>query len=162
MQSLGSMMHFDFNQPGAYSYEQALQACLLLDLPIEDREQQVRRAYFNVIARNQDDHVKNIAFLMDRAGAWRLSPAFDLAYSYNPDGAWTGKHQMSINGKRDGFERDDLVGLAKVAGIKKQAAIGILNQVVAAVSRWSEFAQLAGVSPERTQQIAEMFRLRLV
>lgn len=25
---------------------------------------------FNIVTRNQDDHVKNIAFLMDKAGRW--------------------------------------------------------------------------------------------
>ncbi|MEM7315493.1 MAG: type II toxin-antitoxin system HipA family toxin, partial [Planctomycetota bacterium] len=115
MQSLGSLMHYDFNQPASYSYEQAIQACMRLGLPMDDREQHYRRAVFNVMARNQDDHVKNIAFLMDRRGRWRLSPAYDVAYAYNPSGAWTGKHQMSINGRRDDFELEDLVALAKVA-----------------------------------------------
>lgn len=31
---------------------------------------------FNVVARNQDDYIKNIAFLMGQGGKWRLSPAF--------------------------------------------------------------------------------------
>ena len=68
---------------------------------------------FNVIARNQDDHVKNIAFLMDRGGRWRLSPAFDVTYSYNPAGAWTATHQMTLNGKRDGFTLDDFRACAR-------------------------------------------------
>ncbi len=114
MQSLGALMHYDFNIAGAYAYEQALQAIRRLGLPMSDIEQQVRRAFFNVVARNQDDHVKNIAFLMDRKGVWRLSPAFDMAYSYNPSGAWTGQHQMSLNGKRDGFEAEDLMAFAGV------------------------------------------------
>ncbi|MBY0270848.1 MAG: HipA domain-containing protein [Burkholderiales bacterium] len=49
-------------------------------------------------ARNQDDHVKNIAFLMDPQGRWSLAPAFDMTYSYNPAGLWTATHQMTMNG----------------------------------------------------------------
>jgi len=158
MQSLGSMMHYDFNQPAAYSYEQALQACQRLGLPMDDREQQYRRAVFNVIARNQDDHVKNIAFLMNRKGEWRLSPAFDVAYAWNPDGAWTGQHQMSINGKRDDFTTADLIALAAVAGIKKRKATSINNEVAAAVGQWTTHARNAEVPGDQIERIQMTFR----
>ncbi len=159
MQSLGSLMHYDFNRPDTYSYEQAIQACLLLTLPMEDRLQQFRRAVFNAVARNQDDHVKNIAFLMDRGGTWRLSPAFDVAYSYNPSGSWTGKHQMSINGKRDHFERADFLALAKVGDIKKRKALSIVEQTLQACGAWPIHAQAAGVPSDRIEQIYRTFRL---
>ena len=87
MQSLAAMRHFDFNAAGAYSYEQAVETIRRQGLPALDVEQQFRRAVLNVLIRNQDDHVKNIAFLMHRAGEWRLSPAFDVSYAYNPDGS---------------------------------------------------------------------------
>jgi len=97
MQSLCALAHFDFNHAGAYSYEQALLAMRQLNLPLEAVEEQFRRMTFNIIARNQDDHVKNIAFLMDKAGRWSLAPAFDITYSYNPTGSWTATHQMTMN-----------------------------------------------------------------
>jgi len=158
MQSLGALMHYDFNITGLYAYEQAIQAIRRLGLAMADAEQQVRRAYFNIVARNQDDHVKNIAFLMDRRGAWRLSPAFDIAYSYNPSGVWTGQHQMSLNGKRDGFDVDDLIAFAGVGGLKKTKAREILSEVSSAVSAWRRFAEDAGLPEtdidriERTQR----------
>ncbi|MGA8205635.1 MAG: type II toxin-antitoxin system HipA family toxin, partial [Woeseiaceae bacterium] len=102
MQSLCGLAHFDYNLAGAYSYEQALLAMRRLDLPMQSIEEQFRRMVFNVVARNQDDHVKNIAFLMDKSGRWSLSPAFDVTYSYNPAGQWTAAHQMTINGRNDG------------------------------------------------------------
>lgn len=148
MQSLGALMHYDFNLAGAYAYEQALQAIRRLGLPMDDVEQQVRRSFFNVLARNHDDHVKNIAFLMNRKGVWRLSPAFDVAYSYNPSGPWTSQHQMSLNGKREGFDRDDLIAFAGVGGIKKTKAKSILAELSAAVSDWRRFADEARM-PER-------------
>ena len=158
MQSLGSLMHYDFNQSAAYSYEQAIQVCLRLDLPMADREQQYRRAVFNVLARNQDDHVKNIAFLMNRQGEWRLSPAYDITYAWNPSGDWTSRHQMSINGKRDGFDTDDLVALAGIAGIKKRKAVTIKQEVEAALIQWPTFADNAGIAPELQAQIQQAFR----
>ncbi len=129
-----------------------------LELPGEQIEQQFRRAVFNVVARNQDDHVKNIAFLMDRSGQWSLSPAFDVAYSYNPSGAWTSKHQMSINGKRDDFELSDLVAMASVGGIKKRKATEIVAEVESAVSDWQSHASTAGVSEKDTDRIERTFR----
>ena len=162
MQSLGSLMHFDFNQPASYSYEQAIQACYLLDLSMDDREQQYRRAVFNVIARNQDDHVKNTAFLMNREGQWRLSPAYDLAYAYNPDGAWTGQHQMSVNGRRDDFELDDFVALANVAGIKKRKAKSIFDEVVETVRNWPEYATAAAIPSDTITRIEKTLRVEIV
>jgi serine/threonine-protein kinase HipA len=102
MQSLCALAHFDFNHAGAYAYEQALLTIRQLSLPMAAIEEQFRRMAFNIVARNQDDHVKNIAFLMNKEGLWSLAPAFDLTYSYNPSGAWTARHQMTLNGKRDG------------------------------------------------------------
>jgi serine/threonine-protein kinase HipA len=159
MQSLTAMMHFDFNQADAYSYEQALQTIRRIDMPVADVEQQFRRAVFNVIARNHDDHVKNIAYLMNKAGQWRLSPAFDVAYSFNPNGAWTSRHQMSVNGKRDGFEINDLLALGKSAAIKPARARDIIDAVAASVRKWPEFADTAGVDIKTAARIGKAHRI---
>jgi serine/threonine-protein kinase HipA len=161
MQSLGAMRHFDFNRPDAYSYEQALTTILRLDLSMASVEEQFRRAVFSVIGRDHDDHVKNIAFLMNKHGEWRLSPAFDVAYAYNPGGPWTSRHQMSINGKRDGLALDDLIALAATGGIKKARALGIVEEVDAAVERWPEFVAGARI-PEPTAAKIHNAHRRLV
>ena len=162
MQSLGAMRHYDFNQAGAYAYEQAIETIQLVSLPMEDIEQQVRRTCFNVLARNHDDHVKNIAFLMDKQGQWRLSPAFDVAYSYNPSGAWTSRHQMSLNGKRDAFQAGDMIAFAQAAGMKKARAKSLLKEVAASVKDWRSYAMEAGVSTHDISRIEKTFRIYLV
>ena len=162
MQSLGALAHYDFNMAGAYSYEQALRVIDRLGLGKDAAEEQFRRMAFNIVARNQDDHVKNIAFLMDRAGRWSLSPAFDVTYSYNPAGRWTGAHQMTLNGKRDGFEVDDFVACARNAALKRGRATAILGEVGQAVARWREFAEEAGVPGETTRRIAAAHRTDLL
>jgi serine/threonine-protein kinase HipA len=161
MQSLGAMRHFDFNQAGAYAYEQAIETIQMLSLPADDIEQQVRRTYFNILARNHDDHVKNIAFLMDKRGHWRLSPAFDVAYSYNPSGDWTSRHQMSLNGKRDNFQNEDLIAFAKAAGLKKAKAATLLGEVAGSVENWRRHAARAEVSQHDIKRIEYTFRLDL-
>ena len=162
MQSLCALQHFDFNMAGAYSYEQAIQTLKLLSIPMPSIEEQYRRALFNVITRNQDDHVKNIAFLMDRAGTWRLAPAFDIAYSYNPDGAWTSQHQMSLNGKRDDFTPEDFLAFAKMAGIKITKIKRILAEIAAAVSAWPKHAKIAGVPSGDASRLQNTFRTQLI
>ena len=158
LQSLAAMAHFDFNRPGAYSYEQALAVMSRLGLGASAATQQFRRAVFNVVARNQDDHTKNISFLMDRSGTWRLSPAYDMTYAWNPGGAWTSQHQMTVNGKRDGFDRTDLMALASSGRVSPQAARNIIGQVQDATSRWLEFAEAAGVGETSAAGIANAFR----
>jgi serine/threonine-protein kinase HipA len=161
MLSLAALAHLDFNAAGAYSYEQAFDVIKRLGLPMRVREQQFRRMIFNVIARNQDDHVKNIAFLMDKAGAWSLSPAFDVTYAYNPTGLWTSRHQMTINGKTDDFTREDFKAVAQVAGLKRGRHEAILTEVIAAVKEWPRYAKEAGVPRSQSDAINRTLRLKL-
>ena len=159
MQSLAAMAHLDFNDRFANSYEQALFTMRRLGLPMAAVEEQLRRMIFNVVARNQDDHVKNIAFLMDRAGAWSLAPAFDITWSYNPSGEWTARHQMSINGKRDGFAFEDLEACARTVSIGRRRVRAMLDEVRGAVARWPQFADAAGVTPDWRRSIDPTLRL---
>ncbi|MEQ1521131.1 MAG: type II toxin-antitoxin system HipA family toxin [Aestuariivirga sp.] len=161
MQSLAALAHYDFNAAGAHSYEQALQVIRRLDLSMDVVEEQFRRMAFNIVARNQDDHVKNIAFLMDKAGQWSLSPAFDVTYSYNPSGPWTGLHQMSVNGKRDHFTPEDFKAVAQVAGLKRGRDKAILQEVAEAVSHWAALALETGIPNSQRDRIAGSFRLDL-
>ena len=161
MQSLGALQHFDFNVPRAYAYEQAIQTIRQLSLGMSAVEEQYRRAAFNIVARNQDDHVKNISFLMNRKGEWRLSPAYDVAYAYNPSGTWTRDHQMSMAGKRDDFTRADLLEFAASSGLKKTVAARILDDVVSAVSDWQRLAAQAGVADRDAKRIARTHRTSL-
>ncbi len=160
MQSLCALAHYDFNMAGAYSYEQALLVMRQLGLSMDDIEEQFRRMVFNVLARNQDDHVKNIAFLMDKSGHWSLSPAFDMTYSFNPSGKWTGIHQMSINDKRDNFTLDDFKTCAKTALMKRGRAEKILDEVKQAVVKWKTFANDADVEPKQRDQIQKTLRVK--
>ena len=154
MQSFCAMEHFDFKQAGAYSYEQVLRTIRKLGMPMETTEEQYRRMAFNIIGRNQDDHVKNIAFLMDKSGAWSLSPAFDMTYSYNPQGDWTSRHQMSLDGKRDDFSLENFKACAKNASMKRGRAEAIVDQVQSAVLHWKHFAKTAGVPDDVAARIA--------
>lgn len=161
MQSLCAMAHFDYNIAGAYSYEQALQVMQRLGLRLDQIEQLFRRMVFNIVTRNQDDHTKNIAFLMDRTGQWTLSPAFDLTFACNPQGDWTSRHQMRLNGKQSDFTLEDFRSCARLASLKRGRAESILADVVAVVERWAQYAGQAGVSQRWCNHIHELLRLQM-
>ena len=158
MQSLCAMRHFDFNQARAYSYEQAIETIRMLGLGREAIKEQVRRALFNVFIRNQDDHTKNIAFLMDRSGRWSLSPAFDVVYAYNPDGDWTSEHQMSLSGKTDKFNLDDLIAFGRFADLKPGETKAIISDIQSAILGWTTVTREAGVSKSMAEQARNGFR----
>ncbi len=156
LQTLCGLAHLDFSDPVSHSYEQAFQVCRELRLPYPDQEQLYRRMVFNAAARNQDDHTKNIGFLMDTAGVWRLSPAYDVTYAYNPGGRWTHRHQMSMAGKHDHITRADLLAVAGAVGIRKPAVI--LDEVAGALEGWPDFASTAGVPRRQAAGIGASFR----
>jgi serine/threonine-protein kinase HipA len=159
MQSLAAMAHLDFNQAGAHSYEQAFDVMRRLGISADVTGQMYRRMVFNIIARNQDDHVKNIAFLMDRRGNWSPAPAFDVTYSYQPDGRWTSSHQMTVHGKRDHFTMDDFTACGKSAMLKQGQAKSIVHQIREVVSRWPEYADQTGVQSDHRDKIQRALRL---
>lgn len=151
MQTLCGIAHYDYKMLHAYSYEQAFQVMRQLRLPYSQAEEMFRRMVFNVIARNQDDHTKNISFLMDKNGRWSLSPAYDMSWSYNPKGVWTSRHQMSVNGKWDDITRADLLALAKNVNIKQADAI--IDEVKEGVSKWRTFATQYSIPSEMVKGI---------
>jgi len=144
IQSLCGIAHFDFSQTNAYAYEQAFQVMRQLRLPYHAAEQLYRRMVFNVIARNLDDHTKNIAFLMDKTGAWRLAPAFDITWSYDPKSIWVSKHNLSINGKRENITRADLLTVGKEMSIKQSNTI--IKQIIDTVKNWQTHAEQTEVN----------------
>ena len=160
--SLCALDHADYKQPGAYSYEQLLSVARQLRLPREDAIEIYRRMVFNVIARNHDDHTKNTGFILDNPKAsWRLSPAFDLAYSYKKDSPWVNAHQMSLNGKRDNFSRDDLFAVSELIGNFKKESRQIFDEVMDVVKNWQTYAENAGVFEGLALEIQKNLRVGL-
>lgn len=153
MQTLGALAHFDFNSSGAYGYEDAARIMRKLGLPYSDTVQFFRRMVFNVLAWNYDDHVKNISFLMDRNGKWSLSPAYDMTYSYNPEGTWAKSHQMTVNGKQNGIGLKDLIVSGAKMGIREHKVRSVVSDVLSGISGWSGFAEEAGLSDQISNAI---------
>ncbi|MHA7830158.1 MAG: type II toxin-antitoxin system HipA family toxin [Flagellimonas sp.] len=159
MQTLCAVAHFDYRKPGIYGYEDALDVMRELLLPKEQAIQLFRRMVFNVLARNQDDHTKNISFLMDRSGRWQLSPAYDVTYAYNPSGQWTNGHQMTISGKRDNFTRKDLLTIA--VQINHRSGNEDIETILRTLNQWEHYCDRAGIPKVQSQNLKKSFRLNI-
>lgn len=159
MQTLCGIAHYDYRNPRSYSYEQAFNVMRALRLPYSQAQEMYRRMVFNVVIRNQDDHTKNISFLMDRQGKWTLSPAYDMGFAYNPKGGWTAQHQMSINGKFDDITRQDLLEFAKRNNIKE--ATEIIDRIAEVSSRWPLLARECEVPQPMIEAIMPNLKLSI-
>lgn len=159
MQTLGALTHVDYNEPGVMSYERVTDIMYMMGIKLSENKQFFRRMVFNVMARNQDDHVKNISFLMDRSGKWTLSPAYDVTYAYNPQGMWTATHQMTINSKTKDFTIEDLLQCAEHMKIQSKEAMNIIDEVRNALLKWEIFAEKAYLNSKVTSEVKGQFIL---
>lgn len=157
MQTVAGLAHLDRDQ--RHSYEEVFGIIRKMNLPMEASLQLFRRMVFNVVARNNDDHTKNFSFLMDQQGRWKLAPAYDICYSYKPGGRWIGQHQLSLNGKQDGFTRLDLSTVGERMGIRRCGEI--IDEVTHAVSKWRSIAQDCGVRESHINEIEKNLLLDL-
>lgn len=158
MQTLSALAGIDYKIPKSGSYEALFRVMKRLRLPYKQLEQQYRRMLFNIVARNHDDHAKNFSFLMNKTGAWQISPAYDLCFSYQPGGTWTNEHQSSINGKYDHFTKDDVFDFANKFGIKKASLI--LEEVITAVVQWPVIAAEIDIPPETIRYISKNLKIK--
>lgn len=162
VQTLNAMDHVSFRKPGTYSYAELFGLARRLGLSRDEAKQLFKRMVFNVVARNHDDHSKNFAFMMDDNGNWSLAPAYDIAYSYKPKSEWVNSHWMTINGKRDGFVRDDFYQFEKVSPVfNKEFIDNTINHTIEVVSQWANMAQTNNVPLTLIELIESNLRIEL-
>ncbi|MFK7977401.1 MAG: type II toxin-antitoxin system HipA family toxin [Halioglobus sp.] len=157
VQSLGAIAHYDYWESGYHSYEQVLMTMRELGMGLDMIEEMVRRIIFNIVGCNQDDHVKNISFMMDREGQWRLSPAYDLCHAQGSD--FTRHHQLSLNGKTNSFDEQDVKHLGSYAGLPRGREKLILEKTVKAFSGWQQMANTLGVPESLREHVRSTIRL---
>ena len=162
VQTFAALEHFPFTGERVHSYEQVFGTIRKLCLGRDTTEQQFRRMVFNVTARNTDDHEKNIAFMMDKSGSWRLSPAYDITYAFDPTGPWTSQQRLSINGKFDKLTLSDFKACAEVLPMKNGEAQRVIEEIQDVVSRWVTYASIAGVDKTHRDLIGKHHLLHIV
>lgn len=155
VQTFCAMRHYDFNEVTLYSYEELFETMRELGLTYPEAQELYRRMVFNVLAKNCDDHAKNFAFLMDKSGQWRLSPAYDVCHAYRPGSDWVSQHALSINGKRKNFTREDLLSIGRSMNIKN--ANSIINDVMDVCTNWKTFANEVQVDEKLRDAIETTF-----
>ena len=162
MQSLGALAHISYQEPGVCGYELAAMYMKEIGLSYKEIEQFYRRMVFNCLAVNQDDHVKNISFIMDRSGKWMLSPAYDITFSYNPSNKWLRAHQMNINGKTTKIELFDLLEAGAKMGIKERRCKDIINEIGIKVSGFKSFAEQVGIKEKTYNYINSVIEANMI
>jgi serine/threonine-protein kinase HipA len=145
------MTHLDFKKKGTNSYTQLFDTIVRLGLPYEQKEEGFRRMVFNVMARNCDDHTKNLSFRLRQGQPWELTPAYDVTFAHNSRGEWTSQHLMSVNGKFNDITEGDLLTEADRFAIG--TAPRVIDQVRHAVLSWRSFATEAGVRARELERI---------
>ncbi len=162
MQSLGALAHISYQEPGVCGYELAAMYMKEMGLSYKEIEQFYRRMVFNCLAVNQDDHVKNISFIMDRSGKWLLSPAYDITFSYNPTNKWLRAHQMTVNGKTTEIALSDLLSAGEKMGIKGRRCKDIISEIVASVSDFVTYAEQAGIKEKTYEYIISVIDANII
>lgn len=157
VQTFAALQHYDYYESGAYSYEQLFLTMKQLAVPPASMEQQFRRVLYNLVGCNQDDHVKNFAFRMDRRGRWDIAPAYDLCHAEGSD--FTRRHQLSIAGKTGDFTLADLKELADHAGLPRGRERRLLDEVVEAFAGWPALAAELGIPKRLVQHVQRTLRL---
>ncbi len=152
IQTLCGLQHYDFNDMNGYSYEQLFQTMRMLRLTYPEAEQMFRRMVFNVVATNKDDHTKNFSFLLKQGEPWRLAPAYDLCFSYDPSNYWVNRQTLSVNGKRLNITKEDLMTIARENNLKKGERI--IEEINGVVLSWRRYAEQAGVRKDLKERIS--------
>ncbi len=160
--SFFGMSHKSYASPSSHShsYEDLFETIDRLKLSQSDKIQMFKRMVFNILSVNHDDHVKNFGFLF-KGGNWTLSPAFDVTYSFNPKpGKWTARHQLSIMGKREGFNIYDFIKLGRNFSVATEHRLKkIINNVVESVGKWERFALESKVDKGNVIKISNAMKL---
>lgn len=124
MQSLAAFTGADFRSPGALDYVNFLRATQRCTNDVREKARAFERAVFNVAFHNRDDHPKNFAYTMSRAGDWKLAPAYDVTFCEGPGGY----HQMDVMGEALEIDRKAMLGLAAEAEVGAYEAAVIIER----------------------------------
>lgn len=151
--TLANLLHANFRLPST-DYLDLLKVTISLTRNHQDLLGAFRQMVFNIAACNRDDHAKNFAFVMNQGGEWRLSPAYDLAFSPGPGG----EHTMSVMGEGKSPGRVHVLQAARELGIKARESSEVIDAVNRAIDRWSKFADEAGCTKKTTRLIQSRLR----
>ncbi len=144
------LLHADFRTP-CLDYQDLIKACFVLTRSVKEVEKLYQLAVFNVLSHNRDDHAKNFSFILDKTGTWTFSPAYDITYSSGPNG----EQSTLLMGASRRFTQQHLLDLARLADIKPNKAITIVEQTTQALSQWHTLAADLGIRSNTIKTIAQ-------
>jgi serine/threonine-protein kinase HipA len=137
------------------SYREYLRVTQFLTRDVRMVEAAFRRMVFNVAAHNRDDHARNHAFLMNAAGQWNLSPAFDLTFAPGPGG----EHYLAVAGEGRAITKEHMIAEGRAAGLPLKFLKACIEEVKSAVADWPKFASAAGIEAARISEIQRAIKI---
>lgn len=140
--------------PEVDSYEGLFDTAFELNVPEKEIKELFRRMVFNVMGANVDDHIKNFSFMMEKDGSWHITPAYDMMFTVNIGGMrYDNCHSMTICGKKENIEIEDLQDFANMYAIKN--ANKIIDEVANSISHFRSLATSNGVDEYWIDKIEE-------
>jgi serine/threonine-protein kinase HipA len=149
MHSAAGMMHDNFRLSNL-DYGNIMDCAFRLERDVRAYEKILRLAAFNIFAHNRDDHSKNISFLMDENGNWKIAPAYDLTFSSSSHGM----HSTMVSGESANPTKQHLLELANYFKIKN--ASNIIDQVQEVIYNWKVYANQYNVSFDSKNRIKKI------
>ncbi|PSF12340.1 type II toxin-antitoxin system HipA family toxin [Marinobacter fuscus] len=151
MHSACGLLDADFRTP-SLDYIDLIKASRQLCKSPAAGQLQFRRAIFNLLSSNQDDHSKNWAFLQQDNGQWQLAPFYDVTYSPHP----LNEHATAFGGYGHTPPTKVMHKLAASAGYGTwNDARQVIEEVSEAISQFTYLAQQQGVSKIKVSGIAK-------
>ncbi len=131
--------------PEAYCYEDLFSTCRRLSIPQDELNELYLRMVFNILSNNTDDHAKNFSFIMEKDGAWHLSPAYDLCFILKTATTPQRRHEFSVRGKFEDITTEDMLAFAAQNDIKNPAKY--IDRVKEALKGFRSLSYTNGVAP---------------
>lgn len=123
--SLAGLLHANFQVPSV-SYEDFFRVTRRLTKDQRELVKAVKICAFNVLMNNRDDHAKNLSFLREADGRWRLTPPYDLTYCPG----YQGEHFMDVAGEGKAPTRAHVLAAAEKAGLAASLAGRALDDML--------------------------------
>lgn len=122
-----------------------------------DREELFGRMVFNILVSNDDDHLRNHAFVsVPDSSGWRLSPLYDVV----PKPQVASERFLHLSVGEDGrlATLDNAFGAAGLFGLHDRAAAGIIDRIAGVVREWRTGFREFGVGDDEADKVASAFR----
>jgi serine/threonine-protein kinase HipA len=127
------------------------------DVIRRDNRELYARMIFNIFVTNDDDHLRNHAFVWDpRLRGWRLSPLYDVLP--RPAVAFERQLHLGVGPEGRAATLDNAYAARELFTLTPGSAADVISEIWTAVREWKVYFESYGVPHEQLDKIAAAFR----